>query len=97
MTANVELIYFSGCPNVESARTHLREAFAELGSDADWREWNLDDAGAPERVRGFASPAVLVGGRHIMGDEAVESGANSCSALGAPPAAAIVAAIRDAP
>ncbi len=95
MNADVELVYFSGCPNVNDARGKLGDALRELGRDAVWQEWNLDDSDVPERVRGFASPAVLVAGRHVMGDEPVESGANSCSASGAPPTDAIVAALRD--
>ena len=84
MTSEIELVYFTGCPNVEVARTNLSTALAELGQDAHWHEWNLDDSGAPERVRGFASPAVLVGGVHVAGDQPLASPANSCNALGAP-------------
>jgi hypothetical protein len=96
MTASVELVYFSGCPNVEAARSNLRAAFADLGTDPGWCEWNLDDADVPDRVRGFASPSVLVAGRHVMGDEPSDCGANACSALGAPPASVIVTAVQKA-
>ena len=93
MSVDVELVYFSGCPNVDDARSNLRSAFTQLGRSPEWREWNLDDTDTPDRVRGFASPAILVSGRHLYGDQPMEVGAQACVALGAPPAAAIMAAI----
>lgn len=96
MNNSVELIYFTGCPNIDSARESLRDAFEKLGRPPTWQEWNLDDADAPERVRGFASPSVLVSGEHVLGDEPSDCGANACSALGAPAAIAIVEAIQNA-
>ncbi|MFQ5549624.1 MAG: hypothetical protein ACE5FJ_00120 [Gemmatimonadales bacterium] len=91
--ANVELVYFPGCPNVDDARANLRSAFAQLGRDPEWREWNLEDSDTPGRVRGFASPAILIRGQHIFGDRPMPEGALACSALGAPPAGAIMAAM----
>lgn len=96
METDVELIFFTGCPNVESARDSLRTAFEELGRAAAWQEWDLEGPGVPERVRGFASPAILVGGRHVLGEEPGETEARACSARGAPSAAAIVEALRRA-
>lgn len=37
MNANVELVYFSGCPNVDGARGNLADALRELGRDAVWQ------------------------------------------------------------
>lgn len=94
MNRDVELVYFSGCPNVEDARDNLRTALTRLGLDPRWREWDLGDSEAPERVRGFASPSVLVGGVHVCGDQPLESGANACSASGAPAPSVIIAALE---
>ncbi len=93
MISEVELVYFSGCPNVEDARTSLRSAFAELGRDPMWQEWNVDEDEAPDRVRGFASPAVLVGGTHVLGEQPLASHAAACNASGAPPVSVIAEAI----
>lgn len=93
MISKIELVYFSGCPNVEDARVNLRAALVELGRDPLWQEWNVDDGEAPDRVRGFASPAVLVGGVHVLGEQPLESQGAACSASGAPPASVIAEAI----
>lgn len=93
MSINVELVYFTGCPNVDDARSNLRSAFTQLGRVPEWREWNLDDTDTPDRVRGFASPAILIRGAHLFGDRPMDPEARACSALGPPPAGAIVEAI----
>ena len=93
MSIDVELVYFSGCPNVDHARSNLRSALTQLGRTPEWHEWNLDDATAPDRLLGFPSPAILIGGAHLYGDQPMDAGARACSALGAPPAGAIMEAI----
>ena len=93
MISEIELVYFSGCPNVEDARANLRAVLVDLGRDPHWQEWNVDDSEAPDRVRGFASPAVLVGGIHVLGEQPLESQAAACSASGPPPASVIAEAI----
>ena len=96
MATEIELVYFSGCPHVDDARGNLTSALQQLGRDPAWQEWDLDDSEAPDRVRGFASPTVLIGGVHLFGDQRLESRARACSASGAPAASAIVEAIRRA-
>jgi len=86
-TAQIELIYFDGCPNAERAREHLTEA---LGDEA-WREWNLSSPDTPERFRRYGSPTVLVDGRDVTG-AGEGNAAMACRADGAPS----VALIREA-
>ncbi|MFQ5529051.1 MAG: hypothetical protein ACE5FP_01755 [Gemmatimonadota bacterium] len=90
---SVELVYFSGCPNVDEARANLRSALQQPGREPEWREWNIDDAETPDRVRGFASPAVLIDGEHVRGDGRADGGIPACSIAGAPTPAEIVGAI----
>ncbi|MGA7802228.1 MAG: hypothetical protein WCC36_15630 [Gammaproteobacteria bacterium] len=61
----VELIYDPDCPNVTAARRVLIEAFGLAGLAAHWQEWRRDDERAPEHVRRFGSPTVLVDGRDV--------------------------------
>ena len=79
---SVELIYFTGCPHVESARTNLRAALSAKGLPTEWREWNQTDAGAPARVMQYGSPTVLVDDKDVTGAEPVA--AMSCRSSGAP-------------
>jgi hypothetical protein len=63
----------------------------------------MEDPGAPERIRGYGSPTVLVDGRDVAGAAPFE-GTTSCRLYGstgdeprgAPPVEAIVAALRAA-
>lgn len=64
--ATVELIYDPDCPNIVAARRALLEAFGLAGQAAHWREWRRDDAQAPDYVRRFGSPTVLVDGRDVQ-------------------------------
>ena len=91
----VELVFSSGCPNVEAARANLRSAMAGRGDEAAWTEWTVEDSETPIRVRGYSSPAVLVDGRHVLGERAAASRATACSVHGAPPSSAIAAALRE--
>jgi mercuric ion transport protein len=75
----IELLYFDGCPNAESARENLASV---LGSGS-WVEWNLAGEDTPEYFRRFGSPTVLVDGRDVTG-EVGGSAAMACRADGAP-------------
>ncbi len=96
----VELVYDDKCPNVPAAQARLGQAFAELQLEPRWQEWRTDDPEAPSHVRGYGSPTVLVDGRDVGGSGSV-GGAPSCRVYaqadgalgGAPPLAAIVAAL----
>jgi hypothetical protein len=70
MTSTLELIVFSGCPNVAKARAALDEA--------GLRYEVVDQAGltVSDPRREFSSPTLLVDGRLALGSA---SGAKSCS------------------
>jgi len=97
---NVELIYDAQCPNVEAARSRLREAFRAAGLPVSWQEWDRNDPGSPDRVRRFGSPTILVNGLDVA--LASPGEANSCRIYaqadggfaGVPPVETIVAVLR---
>lgn len=80
----IELIYHTGCPNVEAARRNLDAAMQRLGRPSQWREWNTDAADTPAHAKQFPSPTILVDGREV-GEAAGPAGAEACR-LGQPPA-----------
>jgi hypothetical protein len=67
--ATVDLVYDPDCPNVSLARTNLMRAFSRAGMQPQWSEHRIGDRNAPERVRGYGSPTVLVDGRDVAGFE----------------------------
>lgn len=73
----VEFIWDDDCPNVEEARANLMRAFSKAGVKARWDEWRRDDPVAPEYVRQYGSPTVLVDGVDVAGAGA-EADANCC-------------------
>jgi mercuric ion transport protein len=89
----VELVYFTECPHIELARTSLEAALVEVGLTGRWQEWNQDDPAAPERIRGFGSPTILVDGQDVSG-VGPRSHGHSCRADGVPKSARIAAALR---
>lgn len=101
-TLRVELVYFSGCPNIELARTNLKEAMARLGLPPNWTEWDGLSPDCPATFRQLGSPTILVQGRAVDADMAGES--RSCSLyrdadgrlVGAPVIDAIITALRTA-
>ena len=88
----IELVYFTGCPHVDAARAALRAALNAAGLPAQWREWDQTHPETPERLLGYGSPTVLVGGVDVTGRAPANAG-RACRADGIPPAAAIVAAL----
>ncbi len=93
-TRAIELVYFSGCPNAGAARDNIKQALAALRLPATFAEWDQLDASAPERIRQYGSPTVLVDGRDITGVGAVEGA--TCRAEGAPSVETIKAALAAA-
>ncbi|MEX0692451.1 MAG: hypothetical protein WD934_04645 [Gemmatimonadales bacterium] len=90
-TQEIELVYFRGCPNADVARANVRAALEALGRATPVTEWDQLADGAPERIKGYGSPTVLVNGRDITGVGAA-AGA-TCRAEGAPSVAQISAAL----
>ena len=103
MSAKVEFIYDSDCPNVPESRRALLRAFAELDITARWTEWNRSSPGSPLYARHYGSPTIIVNGRDVTGTEPLEEA--SCCRIyshgtvglrGVPPVSSIVAALRHA-
>lgn len=65
----VDFIYDADCPNVAAARANLLRAFADVGIAASWSEHRIGSPNAPERLRGYGSPTVLVDGRDAAGGQ----------------------------
>lgn len=74
----IELVYFEGCPNAEAARNNLRKACSQMGSSADWKEWDQKDDDIPQHLKAFGSPSILVEGREVAGAAGDGSQAQSC-------------------
>jgi hypothetical protein len=101
----IELVYDPTCPNVDRARSAIREALATTDAPVVWREWNRTDSSTPAALRTLGSPSVLVNGRDVgcgQGSMA-QADANSCRIYrddcgcicGAPSAELILRAIED--
>lgn len=63
----VEFVCERTCPFVRGTRRQLIEAFRAAGIPPRWTEWEVSDPRAPERVRRFGSPTILVDGQDIAG------------------------------
>jgi len=72
-TPRVELVYEEGCPNIEPARELLLRAFETAGLTPRWSEWDIAESDAPERVRGYGSPTILVDGDDVAPETANEA------------------------
>lgn len=96
----IELIYDRDCPNAVKARTHLAEALAAFGREAQWTEWDRGAPESPARIRDYGSPTILINGEDVAGKAAGEAGPfcrlyrNAADRFdGAPPVEQIVAAL----
>jgi len=81
---NVELIYFSDCPNISLARDRLSQAFALSGLAPQWQEWERSDPAAPDHVRAWGSPTILVNGRDVTGMAPLSDDAGACRVYALP-------------
>jgi hypothetical protein len=75
----VELIYDLDCPNVKDARAQLLQAFVQVKMCPSWTEWDRKSEDAPEYVRRFGSPTILVDGEDVDPEASAPSG--SCCRL----------------
>lgn len=73
----IEIIFFNGCPNVDTTRKVLREAMATMNLEAGWKEWSKQDPGIPEYVTMYGSPTILIDSVDVAG-LAPSEGADSC-------------------
>lgn len=78
----IDFLYFEGCPHVNAARQRLRDALATVGVAEHWNEWDTGATSTPERLRGYASPTILINGVDVEHKTAT-SGAG-CSVGGGP-------------
>jgi mercuric ion transport protein len=62
---SVEFIYEKECPNVELTRSQLLQAFSKLKIKPHWMEWEISDVSAPDYVRHYGSPTILINGKDI--------------------------------
>lgn len=76
----IEMVYDPECPNVEGARTAIRDALSAIGAPLAWREWDCTDAHTPVALRTLGSPSILVNGHDVGCDSGsiVQADANSC-------------------
>ena len=58
----VEILYFDGCPNHESALSLVERLDRELGTGAEINLVNVDDRQAATRLRFLGSPTIRVDG-----------------------------------
>jgi len=72
----IQLLHFEGCPNVEAARTALRDALAAEKLEIPIEEIDVERADTPDWARGWGSPTILIDGKDVTGQE--RSGASSC-------------------
>lgn len=90
----IQLLLFEGCPNVDAARTALRDALAAEKLEVPVEEIEVEGPDVPEWARGWGSPTILVDGKDVAGQERSE-GSPCCRlyADGAPSVASIRARI----
>lgn len=70
----IELICDDECPNVGDTRINLMRALAAAGWPPQWTEWNRSDPNAPDEIRRFGSPTILVDGVEIADADDLNSG-----------------------
>ncbi len=92
----IHLLHFQGCPNVDAARSALRDALAAEKLALPVEEIDIERADAPEWARGWGSPTILVDGRDVTGQERANGSSCRLYAGGAPDVATIRARLAPA-
>lgn len=65
----VQLLFFEGCPHVDPARRALREALESAGlGEVVVEQIDVDAASAPEELRDWGSPTILIDGVDVAGE-----------------------------
>ncbi len=92
----VELIYFDGCPNAEQAHSNLKKAIENTGCGCRITEWKSGDEKAPDYVRQYGSPTILIDEKDIAGGPGNCCASDSCRIYegGVPSVEAIQMALR---
>lgn len=103
MRRRIELVFDEACPNVDRARARLLEALNAVGYPAQWTEWERRDPGAPEYIRQFGSPSILIDGHDVGGAAPGDAGccrvylAENGTYAGVPSLASLLRALRGDP
>lgn len=92
----IQLLYFEGCPNLESARAAIRDAIAAERIDEVIEEIDVESPTAPDSVRGWGSPTILIDGKDVTGSSRATGSSCRLYANGAPPVDEIRARLVDA-
>jgi hypothetical protein len=82
---NVELIYFSLCPNTDRAREVLRNYFEKF------TEVNQDDLEENDPYLRFSSPTILIDGQVVAGSV---SSSSACSVINWDSISSVVANLK---
>lgn len=92
----IKFLVFDGCPLAEPARENLKEALTICEIEA-FEEIDILDSTAPEELRGWGSPTILVNGQDIIGH--TKGGGVSCRIYdmpdGVPDVQSIVTSIKN--
>ena len=73
----VEFVYEKDCPNIAPTRFLLLQAFSNLRMKPHWIEWEVNDVSAPDYVRQYGSPTILINGKDI-GESEKSSNPEQC-------------------
>ncbi len=92
----IHLLHFQGCPNVDAARSALRDALAAERLETPFDEIDVQDPSAPEWTRGWGSPTILIDGKDVAGQQRSSSSACRLYAGGSPSVEMIRARIAGA-
>ncbi len=65
----VQLLTLAGCPNSAAAREILRSVLASAGITEPIEEVDANAPEAPESLRGWGSPTILIDGVDVGGQE----------------------------
>ena len=63
----IQLVYFAGCPNVDTTRELLRDALRGFNG-IDYSEVDTSASDAPEDLRQWGSPTILVDGKDVAAE-----------------------------
>lgn len=81
--STVEILFFDGCPNHDSARTVVERVALDLGVDVDLRLVDVVTPEDAERLRFLGSPTVRVNGKDVEPGAAERTNfAHSCRVYG---------------
>jgi hypothetical protein len=79
VAADVELLWWEGCPSSDEAHDLVRRVMAETGLDPDaLRSVEIDTDDAAERVGFVGSPTIRVDGRDIQPPDELEPPGLTC-------------------